>query len=170
MIRTYNHGPSGYTTAKELLNTSYTKGKLFQGADKEGSFDYALPQGWLDDFANWCGVNAPHVTYHLIMSTTVWLYPKNGTHGPMTACREVGNAYVTYLTKGGYGDQDRSAAVHDFIYCAIIQDDWSVVHSHGNYRMQSPCGFLRLLITDEEAEYAKQVILAYNQELAASRV
>ena len=56
------------------------------------TFDYALPQQWLDEFADWCSDNGlENITYHLILGTTVWGYPEtHRTFGcPVTCCCEV---------------------------------------------------------------------------------
>ena len=67
----------------------------------DGRFDYALPQPWLDSFAKWCSFSTWHldVTYDLILSTTVWHYPKAtgpDNVGPVTCCAEVYQAYKEY--------------------------------------------------------------------------
>ena len=47
---------------EHLLSEPTTKGDVF--ADFTDTFDFALPQDWLDRFADWCKVvgNAPIVT------------------------------------------------------------------------------------------------------------
>lgn len=82
----------------ETLNQMrVSKGELFQ--DCKFTFDYALPQDWLNDFAEWCNKYHPIITYHLIASTTVWAYPKGLFYGlPVSVCSEVHNAYVTYIS------------------------------------------------------------------------
>ncbi len=81
-------------TCKQLEALHLSKEECF--ANLEGSFDYAVPQQWLDKFANWCRDNAmtPRgTTYDLIRSTTVWVYPESE---PMTCCAEVYYAYQRY--------------------------------------------------------------------------
>jgi hypothetical protein len=82
-------------TMKQIQNMHVTKGELFQALKNEGmEFDYALPQDWLNDLANYCKVYFPLVTYDLIKSTTVWMYASQGfTFGDaFTACSEVQQA------------------------------------------------------------------------------
>ena len=80
---------------EDLNQMRISKGELFHDIDI--TFDYALPQEWLDKFADWCIVNYPIVTYHLIRSTTVWAYTKGSLFGePLTVCIEVDNALDTY--------------------------------------------------------------------------
>ena len=52
------------------------------------SFDSALPQQWLDAFAD----HSNDITYHQIVSTTVWAYESDYT-GPVTCCTEVLEAF-----------------------------------------------------------------------------
>ena len=80
-------------TYEELNTMRVTKGELFLG---ESDFDFALPQTWLDDFAAWCSVHAPEVTYHLILSTTVWSYKDSFFGKPLTRCIEVQTAIYDY--------------------------------------------------------------------------
>ncbi len=85
-------------TLAQLEATPVTKGEVF--ADFPHTYDTALPQGWLDAFADWCkgypGIAMSRVTYHLILSTTVWAYPKQGLCGPVTCCTEVLRAWNRY--------------------------------------------------------------------------
>ena len=75
-------------THEELNQMRISKGELF--ASVESTFDYALPQTWLDAFAVFCKVNHPLVTYDLIQSTTVWLYGNDTFAGrPLTVCSDV---------------------------------------------------------------------------------
>jgi hypothetical protein len=82
-------------TIKQIENLHVSKGDLFQPLKNEGcEFDYALPQDWLNDLADYCRVYFPSVTYDLIKSTTVWMYSAGGfTFGDaFTACTEVQRA------------------------------------------------------------------------------
>ncbi len=84
-----------YTIA-ELNSLRKTKKELF--AQLADSFDYAVPQDWLDAFASWCQENRPEVTYDLIRSATVWSYAHGNNHFgfPVTISQEVKDAYLAY--------------------------------------------------------------------------
>lgn len=75
----------------EIESLRCSKADLFESYD--GSFDFALPQQWLNDFAAWCTTHRRECTYDLIRSTCVWTYPENV---PMTACEQVYFAYQAY--------------------------------------------------------------------------
>jgi hypothetical protein len=82
-------------TMKQIENMHVSKGELFQTLKNEGTeFDYALPQDWLNDLADYCRVYFPSVTRDLITSTTIWVYASQGfTFGDAyTACTEVQRA------------------------------------------------------------------------------
>jgi hypothetical protein len=82
-------------TLKQIEKMLVPKGELFQTLKNEGmKFDYALPQDWLNDLADYCRVYFPNVTRDLITSTTVWVYASQGfTFGDaFTACTEVQQA------------------------------------------------------------------------------
>lgn len=64
-----------------------TKGELFSDLDE--TFDYALPQSWLNYFVQKTGLD-----YDLVRSTTVWLY-QNNYIGPITVSAEVADAIIT---------------------------------------------------------------------------
>ena len=60
------------------------------------TFDYALPQNWLDDFVDGAAmkIKFPRLSreevYSLVLSTTVWVYPKGSTFGhPISGCTEI---------------------------------------------------------------------------------
>ena len=72
--------PETYTI-EQLEKMNVSKGDLFKDFFKVKTFDYALPQNWLDNFVNWSSL-----PYHLVLSTTVWIYPENK---PMSICTEV---------------------------------------------------------------------------------
>lgn len=78
-------------TFEQLNEMRISKGELFAElkSDKSHEFDYALPQDWLNDLAAFCEKYAPLVTYNLIRSTTVWVYPESA---PLTCCIEVDKA------------------------------------------------------------------------------
>lgn len=77
-------------TIEQLAENPRTKGEHF--ADFKEVFDWAMPQDWIDEFAYWCESNRPRVTYHLIVSSTVWAAPA-GLWQPATCCVEVAEAY-----------------------------------------------------------------------------
>jgi hypothetical protein len=71
-------------TYETLTNMNVSKDDIFK--ELSITFDYALPQDWLDMLANLPG--AP--SYDAILSTTVWGYPPGNIMGiPITACIEV---------------------------------------------------------------------------------
>jgi hypothetical protein len=76
-------------TFSELNQMRVSKGELFAELKKEGiEFDYAIPEDWADSFYAFCQKYNPLITYHLIVSTTVWTY---GTifGNPLSCCVEV---------------------------------------------------------------------------------
>lgn len=91
-------------TIEQIKAISLSKGECFANLDE--TFDYALPQNWLDEFSSWCSkqpkgaVDFTHVglgvDYDMIASTTVWSYPANASSGPVTCCAEVLYAYNKY--------------------------------------------------------------------------
>lgn len=80
-------------TIRQLVESNVSKDKSFKGLDC--TFDWALPQGWLDAFAEWCKANVPEVTYDIIRGSTVWAY-RDGFGKPTTCCTEVFDAYQKY--------------------------------------------------------------------------
>ena len=87
-----------YTPHKELWDDlckmNVTKERIFKGVDF--TFDYALPQTWLDSLAD--KIYSP--SYNVILSTTVWAYPPGNFFGiPVTACVEVQQA-IDKFNKG----------------------------------------------------------------------
>ena len=87
----------GVLTIKQLESLGINKGECFDNYDCD-NFDYALPQDWLNDFANWCRDNRmlcgdTSLTYDLIRSTIIWIYPENE---PCTCCHEVYLAFQKY--------------------------------------------------------------------------
>lgn len=60
-------------TIDDLGHKSMTKEKLF--VQLSGSWDYALPKDWLDEFCLYCRAFRPKVERHIITGTTVWTYP-----------------------------------------------------------------------------------------------
>jgi len=83
-------------TLKELKESGISKRELTK--DIKFTFDYAVPQPWLDDFSDWCKLNHPELDYHTILFSVVWGYPKNKFWGglPIFFCKEVLNAYREY--------------------------------------------------------------------------
>ena len=76
-------------TASTLAKTRQSKQEAFDGlAD---CFDYALPQGWLDSFSEWCKFHRPSVSYDMIRSCTVWGHGRE--RGPITCCSDVLDAW-----------------------------------------------------------------------------
>ena len=70
-----------------LESLNVTKEQLFK--EMTITFDYALPQDWLNALASLPG--AP--SYNTIISTTVWAYPPGLFAGiPVTCCIEVQQA------------------------------------------------------------------------------
>jgi hypothetical protein len=65
------------------------KARAFKPLDEADiSYDYALPQTWLDNAANQFA--DPQNAYRLILSTTVWAYPKGSLFGfPVSVSQEV---------------------------------------------------------------------------------
>lgn len=73
-----------------LYSMNVTKEDLFKGLGF--TFDYALPQPWLDELVARPG--AP--SYRTVLSTTVWAYPPGLFMGkPLTVCTEVQSAIDT---------------------------------------------------------------------------
>ena len=78
---------------EQLKALNISKGEAFDNLGHP--YDAALPQDWLNDFADWCCNNpdrARGVDYDRIRSTTVWGYGDE-TSGPITCCREVAYAH-----------------------------------------------------------------------------
>lgn len=83
---------TGFTQFGKRDMGNWTKEELAKQAIPEDvTFDYALPQHWLDAFVRWAGLRPE---YHFVLSTTFMLYSdKRGfRHGmPWSACKEVDN-------------------------------------------------------------------------------
>ena len=80
-------------TIEQLKEERMSKEELFDGSNF--SFDYSMPQDWLNDFSDWCKKYQPEISYDLIHSTTVWAYTGKHYYGfPVFECIEV---YITYL-------------------------------------------------------------------------
>ena len=75
---------------KRSLVKMYHKSEIPEGLTKEEAFkelttfDYALPQDWLDNFVEKSGLN-----YDLVLSTTVWCYDNSLFGQPATCSIEV---------------------------------------------------------------------------------
>lgn len=86
-------------TAAELTRAGISKAEAFKTLNEQEdvSFDYALPQPWLDAFAKWCETHYPDISYHLILSTTVATYHKSQLGEVFcTRCSEVYGAYYAF--------------------------------------------------------------------------
>ena len=85
-------------SAAELKSLRLSKDEAFAGLSD--TFDYAMPQNWLNEFADFCIDRDSVVSYDLIRSTTVWAYPAIGSglqSGPVTCCEEVYSAHKEWL-------------------------------------------------------------------------
>lgn len=82
---------------KELIENPMSKEELFR--DSTFSFDYSLPQDWLNEFSLWCKTfNIPEMSYDVILSTTIWAFTEKNYYGfPVFGCLEVYEAYLSYL-------------------------------------------------------------------------
>jgi len=80
-------------TIVELQYGTFNKRDLF--VDIDYTFDWAVPQNWLDSFADWAKVYTKgFITYHLILSSVVWGYPGNNPFGmPIFGCIEIERLY-----------------------------------------------------------------------------
>jgi len=89
---------------KEIKSSPTSKGDLFKGM--EVTFDYALPQTWLDTFSKWCVDHLPssygEINYNLIRSTSVMAYPKDDYARVVSACTEVHEAQELYMKLRGW--------------------------------------------------------------------
>lgn len=83
-------------TLKELYEGKVSKSELFE--DSKFTFDYSLPQGWLDEFSDWCKKFVPDINYTIILSTTIWAYTEKNYFGfPVFGCLEVYETFISYL-------------------------------------------------------------------------
>ena len=85
-----------------LESMSVSKRDLF--ASVKSTFDYALPQDWLNDFSKHCKDCNPDITYDLIASTTVWIYDLCFGR-PLFACTDVKKAYIKMMFYREYHKQ-----------------------------------------------------------------
>ena len=119
MMRTHN-----LMTLAQLSEKPRSKQEVFEGL--EGSFDYAMPQGWLNEFSDWCKTHQFYwiqdVTYDLIRSTTVWHYkPERDSMGrPCTCSLEVAKAYLQF--------EIQHCGIKDVIYMLVNFFGWTLVH------------------------------------------
>ena len=68
----------------DIMDKGLTKADLIKKAGlQDVTFDYSLPQGWLDHFSD-----ISQFSYNEILSTTVWIYPENK---PFSVCLEIQN-------------------------------------------------------------------------------
>jgi len=59
--------------------------KLMGLKETDGTFDYSLPQQWLNE-----QTKESELSYDLILSTTFWVYDKDQNFGhPVSGCTEV---------------------------------------------------------------------------------
>lgn len=80
-------------TFDQIRKLHSTKSELFENL--KSTFDYSLPQNWLDSFANWCKENNHDTGYYKIMGTTVWAY-SDQYRGPVTCCSEVYDSWLLW--------------------------------------------------------------------------
>lgn len=73
-------------TLKEIQENEWSKRDLAEnmGLKESNSFDYALPQNWLDSFVGETGLD-----YNLVRSTTFMVYSKNLFGEIVSGCFEV---------------------------------------------------------------------------------
>lgn len=78
-------------TQEQLIKAGMTKRELIKRMQEAlvwattEAYDPALPQGWLDEFVRETGLD-----YHLVLSTTVWVYGQGDHFGkPISGCVEV---------------------------------------------------------------------------------
>jgi len=92
---------------EEIKNGNYGKGELTEllgFKERFDTWDYALPQTWLDQFSKWIetmDVNnkwwARNLDYHKILGTTVYAYGKEAKTGQaVSCCFEVNHALKEY--------------------------------------------------------------------------
>lgn len=71
-------------SADHFENFPTTKEQAFNPLKRQSiTFDYALPQDWLNWFVKESGLD-----YHLVLGTTVWSY-RERMQGPVSCCEEV---------------------------------------------------------------------------------
>jgi len=154
VMRTYNLKP-----LKALEGLS--KEEAFNGYEE--SFDWALPQPWLDKFAEWCELSDANcikeVTYRTILSTTVWSYKKErDVFGrPTTCCREVAQAYLDFEVE--------NLGRRSVIEICLSFHDWKMYVYNNSYRIQCPKNGISLPITSTEASYAQDILNAMVEEV-----
>lgn len=84
-------------TLSELQLIGRSKGEMF--AAVESTFDYALPQRYLDELTEYATnhpAQFPTITYHAILSTTVMEYPSGCCGRLLTCCKEVAELIEAY--------------------------------------------------------------------------
>lgn len=78
----------------KLRESRKTKGDCFKSLIEDGiTFDTALPQQWLNEVADFAKQENSKIDYHLILNTTVWIYPEGK---PLTCCCEVVDLIALY--------------------------------------------------------------------------
>jgi len=78
----------------DLTELRQSKSDIF--GDSKLNFDYALPQGWLNAFADYCKANNHDTTYDMIRSCTVWAFGTDQYCGPVTCCSEVYDSWLLW--------------------------------------------------------------------------
>lgn len=83
-------------TIEELKEKRMSKEEMFKNGNF--SFDYSLPQDWLNEFSDWCKKFKSELTYDIILSTTIWAFTPTNFYGfPVFGCLEVYEEYLVYL-------------------------------------------------------------------------
>ena len=86
-----------------ILNGNFKTSELLKMLEFDKRFrtyDYALPQTWLDDFAEFMKEHDERVTYNLICSTTVWCYGGEASEWGkgVSVCAEINRAIELYTS------------------------------------------------------------------------
>lgn len=116
-------------STKTLESMHVTKGELF--ASVKNTFDYAIPQDWLNNFADYCETWNKNITYDLIRSTVVWEYPKDSIFGrPLFACTEVKKAYIKMLF---YKEYHKTGIESPLGMRAILSEYFELTHGNNKH-------------------------------------
>lgn len=88
-------------TMEEINRIGGTKSyflDILEFSERFDSYDTALPQNWLDRFADYAIRCDNRITYYFILSTTVWAYGKEaGAFGrPVSFCYEINRLLKRY--------------------------------------------------------------------------
>jgi len=123
-------------TLETLESMQVSKGKLFESV--KDTFDYSLPQDWLNDFSQYCNlhqsIKSIENAYHIILSTTVWVYPKNNYFGkPLFACTEVKKAYIDMQFYNAYHNSGGKSIAYGIQ--SILKEYFELTHGNNpHYR------------------------------------